>query len=64
LVEVEVRQEVAKFWFGLADIRAVIRPTVGPRIEPGSAQEIVLDELDIRVERQHLMIDESAARRG
>src|SRR2546421_9854118 len=62
LGEVEVSQKVAESWLGLTDVRTVIRSAVGPRIEPGSAEEIALDEPDIRVERQHLMVDVSAAR--
>src|SRR5262245_20781145 len=62
LVEVELVGEVAQDGDFLTDRRARVRPAVGGRVEPLPAQEPVLDQLQIRVERERLAVDVALAR--
>ena len=59
LHEVEVANERAEYRLVLADVRSRIRTTIGRRIQPLSAQEIVFDELRVGVEAQGLVVDEA-----
>jgi hypothetical protein len=54
--------EVAEHPFVLADVGTRVRAPVGARIEAGAAEEVVLDELQVRVEAQHLVVDVAALR--
>ena len=65
LTEVEVRGEVPKAACALAHVWSRVRASVGTRIEAPAFQEVILDELQVRIETQGLMIDvTSAPRRG
>src|SRR5712691_9888167 len=57
LREVEIREQVAEAGCVLPHGRARIRATVELRVESRAPEEVVLDELQIRVEAQHLMVD-------
>src|SRR6185312_5860212 len=57
LFEVEVLRKVAENLGALADVRPPIGPSVGARVDAGSVQEVVLDELEVRVLAQRLMVD-------
>src|SRR6516164_8182009 len=57
LAEVEVREQVAEDRGVLADVAARVGTPVGRGVQPGPAQEIVLDELVVRVEGQGLVVD-------
>src|SRR5581483_6985938 len=56
LREVEVPAQIAQDAHVLAHRRPRIRPPVRPRIQPLPTQEVVLHELQIRIEAQRLMI--------
>ena len=45
----------------LADDRSRIGAAVGPRVEPLPAEEVVLDELQVRVEGERLVVDVARA---
>src|SRR5437870_5355228 len=60
LREVEVLDEIAEDRRVLAYVWARVGPSVGSWIEPLSVQEVVLDELDVRVEAQRLVVDEAS----
>src|SRR5207245_11029158 len=64
LGEVEVREEVPQDPGALANVGPGVRPPVGPRVEALAAQEVVLDELQVRVEREDLVIDVASLRVG
>src|SRR5206468_1868648 len=57
LPEVEVLDEVAEDLFVLADVGAAVWAAVGLRVEAAPAEEVVLDELEVRVEAQRLVVD-------
>src|SRR5437762_12521143 len=61
LPEVEVPRQVAEDGRPLPYVGPRIRPPVRPRIEPPALQEVVLDELDVRVEAKRLVVDQPAA---
>ena len=61
-MEVEVREQVAEDLRVLADVGPRVGTAVGARVQPGAAQEVVLDELEIRVEAQRLVVDVAALR--
>ncbi len=61
LAEVEVAGQVPEAGRVLAHRRARVRATVGLRIEPLAAEEVILDELGERIEAQLLVIDEAAS---
>src|SRR6185312_16785749 len=50
LIEIEVVDQIAQNGNILADSGARVRAAIGLRIEPLPMQEIVLDELEIRVD--------------
>src|SRR5437667_5452341 len=60
LAEIEFGDEVPELGSALPDVGARVGPAVGARVEPGPAQENVLDELEVRVEREHLVVDVAA----
>src|SRR5215510_2606747 len=60
-VEIELVGEVAEDGDFLTDRRTRVRPPVGRRIEALPAEEPVLDQLQVRIERQRLMVDVSLA---
>src|SRR5690348_17617231 len=62
LVEVEVPAEVAQDRLVLADVRTAVGPAVGPGVDPPAAEEVVLDELEVRVEAGDLVDDVAAPR--
>src|SRR3954447_3025257 len=62
LREVEVVPQVAEQLGVLADGRARVGAAVRPRVEPRAAEEVVLDELQVRVEAQRLVVDDAAPR--
>ncbi len=65
LREVEVGEQVAERGVVLAHVGPRVRAPVGGRVEPLPAEEVVLDELQVGVERQRLVIDGCPAwRRG
>jgi hypothetical protein len=45
----------------LPDVGPRIGPAISGRIEPGTAQEVILDEPEVGVAAQRLMVDEAAA---
>jgi hypothetical protein len=49
--------EVAELRRALAHVRPWVRPAVGARVEPPRLQDVVLDELHVRVERERLVVD-------
>ena len=57
LGEVEVVDEVAEDRRVLAHVGSRVRAAVGRGIEPLTAEEVVLDELVVRVEAQRLVVD-------
>jgi hypothetical protein len=59
LVEVEVAREVAEDRDVLTDGRSRIVPTIGRGIEALASEEVVFDELQVRVEAQRLIVGES-----
>src|SRR5437773_670056 len=59
LAKVEVADEVPELRQSLTHVGPGIRPSVRLRVEPGAAEEVVLDELGVRVEREHLVVDEA-----
>src|SRR5262249_56742230 len=62
LLEVEVLDEVAEDRRAFTYVGPRIGTPVRLRIEPPPAEEVVLDELRIRVEAQRLMVDEPTPR--
>src|SRR5215469_13071561 len=58
-VEVEVVREVAQHRRILSHIRPRVGTTVGAGVDPLVVQEVVLDELEVRVLAQHLVVDEA-----
>src|SRR5690349_22690053 len=60
LIEIELAREVTEDRDVLANRRARVGPAVGRGIEALAAQEIVLDELEIRIEAERLMVDVAA----
>src|SRR6266550_34288 len=57
LAEVEVRGQVAEDARVLADVGSRVGTAVRRGIQPGPAEEVVLDELVVRVEGQRLVVD-------
>ena len=57
LVEVEVGGEVPQLRVRVAHVRPRIGTAVGPGIKALTAQEVILDELDYRVEAERLVVD-------
>src|SRR4249920_1265543 len=62
LGEVELVREVTELRGVLPHGRPRVGPPVGQRVEPLAAQESILDQLEIGVERQRLVIDVAATR--
>src|SRR5260370_16097479 len=62
LLEIEVLAQVAQDLGPLAHVRAGIGTAIGSRVQALAGQEVVLDELQVRVEAQRLMIDIAGAR--
>src|SRR5579884_2675105 len=62
LPEVEVAYEVAEQPLVLADVGARVGTAVRPRIQTLAAEEVVLDELQVRVEAVHVVVDVAAPR--
>src|SRR5207302_1540890 len=60
LAEVEIGDEIPETGVVLPDVGPGVGPAVGAWVEPGAAEEIVLDELEVGVERERLVVDESA----
>src|SRR5690349_7421823 len=58
LEEVEFGREFPEDRYVLANRQAAVGPSVGPRVEPLASQEVVLDELEVRVEGELLVVDE------
>ncbi len=56
------RRQVAEHRHVLADRRPRVGPPVRRRVEPQTAEEVVLDELGVGVEAQDLVVDEAAPR--
>src|SRR4051794_37191250 len=63
LMEVEVTGEVAEDLSVLPDVRPAVGAAVGLRVEPLAVDEVVLDELEVRVEAEGLVVDEPAPRK-
>ena len=61
LVALEVGGDVAELRCDLADVGTGVGSSVGARVQPAPAQEVVFDELDDRVEAERLVVDEAAA---
>src|SRR5579862_1953872 len=59
--EVEVAHEVTEDGLALADVGPRVGPAVGLRVEALTAEEIVLDELEVGVEAERLVVDVAAA---
>jgi len=57
LVEVEVVGQVAEDLRLFTDIRPRVGPSVARRVETLAVEEVVFDELVVRVEAQRLVID-------
>src|SRR6476659_7910046 len=57
LGEVEVADEVAQHRLVLADAGARVWSAVGSGIDAGAAEEVVFDELDVRVVAEYLAVD-------
>src|SRR5207245_559322 len=55
--EVELLRQVAEFVRLLTHGRPGVRSAVGLRVEAGAAEEVVLDELQVRVEGERLVVD-------
>ncbi len=64
LAEVEVPGQVAEDPLVLAHVGPRVGAAVGLGVQPGPAQEVVLDELEVGVAAVHLVIDEAAPRVG
>src|SRR5579859_6250068 len=64
LAEVEVLRQVAEDRAVLPDIWPAIRAPVGLRVEALAGQEVVLDELEVSIERQRLVVDVARLRVG
>ena len=62
LAEVEVGDEVPELGGVLPHVGAGVGPAVGEGVQPRAAQEVVLDELEVRVEREYLVVDVPAPR--
>jgi len=60
LAEVEVARQVTQLGRCFAHVRARIGTPVGGGIEAPAAQEVVLDELRVRVEAERLVVDVAA----
>jgi hypothetical protein len=58
---VELGREVSEDGRVLAHVWAWVGTTVRKRVDAGSSEEVVLDELQIRVEAQGLVIDVTVA---
>jgi hypothetical protein len=63
LREVEVLREVTKLGNGFAAIGTRVWPAVRFRIDSLAAKDVVLDELQVRVEAQRLVVDVALLRR-
>jgi hypothetical protein len=63
-VEVERQREIPEERQGLARDRARVETPVGRRIQALTVQEPILDQLQVRVERKRLVIDEPARAYG
>src|SRR5882757_6232317 len=59
LVEVEVVDQVAELWHVLPHVGTGIGAPVRLRVEPGAAEEVVLDELQEGVAAERLMVDDA-----
>ncbi len=57
LAEVEVGGEVAELGAVLAHVGSGVGASVGCGVDPLAAEEVVFDELQVRVEAQCLMVD-------
>src|SRR5204862_435904 len=57
LPEVEVVDEVAENRQALTNVGAKVRPAVRSGVEAPASEEVVLDELRVRVEAERLVID-------
>src|ERR1019366_734319 len=57
LIEVEVVDEIPEDLLVLAHVRPWVRSAVGCRIEALPVEEVVLDELVVRVKAQDLVVD-------
>src|SRR3954454_2384089 len=57
LAEVELAPEVAELLGVLPDVGARVGAAIGGRVQPLAAEEVVLDELQVRVEAQRLVVD-------
>src|SRR5207247_1479122 len=62
LREVEVAPEVAEDLRALPHVGPWVGPAVGRRVDALPVEEVVLNELQIRIEAQNLMVDVSALR--
>src|SRR5207244_8213191 len=60
LVEVELAREIAEPWHALADRRAGVGSPVARRIQTLAAEEPILDQLEVGVERERLVVDHAA----
>ena len=63
LVEVEVGEQVAEQRVRLAHVGPRVGASVGRGVEPLAAEEVVLDELDVRVVAEDLVVDVARAGR-
>src|SRR5580693_1825589 len=57
LVEVEVFKQVAEYGCIFPHVGPRIGPGICRRVEPGAAEEVVLDELEVGVAAEDLMVD-------
>src|SRR5580765_3076721 len=64
LIEVEVAREIPEHARVLPHARPRVGPAVGLRVEPRAAEEVVLDELGVSIEAEHLVIDVAPPREG
>src|SRR5215831_6047997 len=59
LAEVEVLLQLAEQRLVLADVGPAVGTAVGPGVEPGAAEEVILDELQVRVAAERLVVDDT-----
>src|SRR5436309_14680478 len=57
LAEVEVRGDVAELWSALGHEGPRVGPAVVGGVQPRALEKVVLDELEVRIERERLMVD-------
>src|SRR6267154_6336804 len=58
LAEVEVVEQIPEDRGVLADVGPGIGPAIGRGVEPGAAEEVVLDELQVGVAAEDVVVDE------